>query len=122
MMQPESKIPRVIVLEQNGQHVSIDDDLLELLGDLMVRHLVGVDDAQHGYEVRKQRQSLLRSPEGYRLPNAGCISLLQELAAQRGVTLLVQPSPPIVELPEPAHLDQLAYPCLPSSSACRTAD
>ena len=110
-MTPSQNRPDLIRLNQNGQHISDNEDL-RLLGDITVRRLVAHEDDCHGYDVRKARQSLLFSEEGFRIPNAGCIPLLRKKAARLGTALSVQCVPPIRRLPEPTNCEILGYPRL----------
>ncbi len=110
-MTPSQNLPNLIRLNQNGQHISDNDDL-RLLGDIRVRRLVAHHDDCHGYDVRKTRQSLLFSEERFRIPNAGCIPLLRKRAARLGKALSVQCVPPIRRLPEPTSREILGYPGL----------
>lgn len=102
----------VITLLQNGHHISLDDDGLRLLGDVTCRQLDVTDDVLHGYDVRRTRQSLLRSTDGSRIANSGCIPLLQRVALQRNLDLRVIRSSPISDLPESSRIAYLAYPQL----------
>ena len=52
MMQPDLAIPRVIALEQNGQHVFLTDEQSALLGVIAVPRIRARADADHGYELQ----------------------------------------------------------------------
>lgn len=106
-----SHLPQ-ITLEQNGQHIYLTDKQIELLGDLTVPRIGAITDSAHGYDLRRQRQSLLRSPYGHRIPNAGCLLPLFYWAASRGVYVRRQFISGIAQLPHPVNLDVLDYPGL----------
>lgn len=100
-----------IDLEQEGQHVWNCIDL-RALGDISVTRVVTKDDADHGYDVVAESHSLLYSPDGFCIPNAGCIPLLQARAAALGLELSITCRPPICRLPQPANRERLGYPKL----------
>lgn len=90
-----------LVLDQNGQNIVYRNDLISILGDLTVKQLVAIQEDEHGYSIAKQRHSLLRSPEGFRIPNAGCLPAIQMLAEQHGIEIQVYACPAITCLPLP---------------------
>jgi hypothetical protein len=102
----------VLTLYQNGRHASLDDDQLSLLGDLTVRRLETQEDSLHGYGIEKARYSLLRSQNGFWIPNAGCIPALRLRAHDRNIELRVVASPTIAQLPPPVSLTRVGYPDL----------
>jgi len=99
-----------LLLEQNGQHLSVSNDVVQRLGDLVGRRLVTHDDPQHGTEVRKETVSLLRAADGRRLPNSGLFPALRFLAQRGGIRLQRRVTPAIRTLPDPIHLEFLSYP------------
>lgn len=99
-----------LLLEQNGQHLSVSSDVVQRLGDLLGRRLVTHDDPQHGSVVRKETMSLLRAADGRRLPNSGLFPALQFLARRRGIRLQRRVTPAILPLPGPIHPEFLSYP------------
>ena len=52
-----SQLGRSITIDQNGQHMTITEELIELLGDLHGRTLRTDDDERHGTAVRRGSQS-----------------------------------------------------------------
>lgn len=102
-----------LTLEQNGLHVSLTDEQIALLGDVTVPRIEALASAAHGYDVQRHRHSLLRSLEGLRIPNAGCLPLLSYRAAKQGFHLRVQQTPAISKLPEPENREDLNHPHLP---------
>lgn len=104
-----------MTLEQNGQHISIDDDQTRLLGgDLTGQCLIPIDDDRHGYDVVKGRVPLARLPHEatsycIRNPNAGLYSALKWRAEQAGIRLRRQVVPGIRPLAEPTNLASLWF-------------
>lgn len=111
-MQPDLAIPRVIALEQNGQHVFLTDEQSALLGVIAVPRIRARADADHGYELQPQQESLLYSPEGQRIANAGCLPLLGYVAHVSGFRINRRMAVSITELPELETRDDLHYPQL----------
>ena len=99
-----------LIIDQNGQHISISNEVIQRLGDLEGRRLVPDDDAYHGSVIRKEAVSLLRATDGRRMPNAGLFQALQFRAYQRGIQLRRRITPAIVALPSPIHLEFCSYP------------
>src|SRR4051794_11819821 len=100
----------LLILDENGQHLSIDDEAINILRDLVGRCLTTVDDPLHGSKVVKDSVSLLRTEQGERIPNAGLFPALKWQAGQKGIQLRRRITPAIVSLPEPIHLEHLCNP------------
>lgn len=105
-----SQLGRSITIDQNGQHMTITEELIELLGDLHGRTLCTDDDERHGTAVRRGSQSLLRSNDGARIPNAGLYPALKRMAHQRGYELRRRITPSLSMLPAPSRTAWLQYP------------
>ncbi|MEO2034271.1 MAG: hypothetical protein ABGZ35_19520 [Planctomycetaceae bacterium] len=104
---------QVVLCERHGQHLSITgEDLSRLHCDLVVRRNLTTVGGPHGYDVKPQNESLLIHPDGYWIPNAGCLDALRYKAAQSGLELRVSATTPIVQLPDPQNVDQLPHPAL----------
>jgi len=99
-----------LILDQGGQHLSVSNEVVQRLGDIVGHRLVTQDDPRHGTVVRKETVSLLRTADGRRLPNSGLFPALWFLAGQRGIRLQRRVTPAIVSLPDPIHLEFLSYP------------
>lgn len=99
-----------LILEQGGQHLSVSNEVVQRLGDLVGRRLVTHDDPRHGTVVRKETVSLLRTADGRRLPNSGLFPALEFLARRTGIRLQRRITPVIVSLPDPIHLEFVSYP------------
>ncbi|QGJ68572.1 Hypothetical protein PBC10988_2330 [Planctomycetales bacterium 10988] len=103
---------QLIALQRNGQHLILDDALLHRLGDVKVSYQQTNESCRCGYKIDSVDCSLLKSPDGYRLPNAGCLPLLQELADRNGKMIQVVTSPPISPLPLPSAQASANHPIL----------
>ncbi len=99
-----------ITIDQNGQHISVTDELLELLGDLHGRVLETEGDERHGTAVSRSNRSLLRANDGARIPNAGLYPALQWRAQQRGYELRRRITPSLSELPATGLTNWPRYP------------
>ncbi len=95
------------MVEQNGQHVHFDDDFIKKYGDLTVPRIVTPDAAGPASRIR---QSLLADPRGFRIPNAGCLAVVEYMLRKQGISLRVFDSPGIAALPQPEHVSGLNYP------------
>ena len=115
-MQTNQATTDVLTYYRNGQHISIEDEQIQHLGgDLVVRKIVTEDEPQHGYDLKAEYKSLLSHPEGFPIPNAGCLAALTYKARECGCQLRgISLSPAIIELPAPQHLGELEYPALAS--------
>ncbi len=99
---------RSITLDQNGQYMTVTDELIGLLGDLHGRILETEVDEQHGTAVSCSSRSLLRADDGARIPNAGLYPALQWIVRQSGYELRRRITPSLSALPcpvEPTGLD-----------------
>lgn len=108
-MPTHTRTHRPLVITRNGQHISISDEVLNTLGDLTGRCLIASGDSRHGYDVRRASRSLLVSPEGSWIPNAGCLPMLRHRASQRGIQLIVHDEVPITPLPQPRNTPSLHF-------------
>ena len=101
---------RSITIDQNGQHMTITDELLGLLGDQHGRILRAEDDERHGTTVSRSSRSLLRADDGARIPNAGLYPALQMAAQRRGYELRRRITPSLSALPSPGRTNWPRYP------------
>lgn len=70
-------------LFRDGQRLALtDNDMMDIGGDFVVRHLRSAPDADHGYRIDKETESLLRPPDHEWRPNAGCIEALRFVATE----------------------------------------
>lgn len=99
-----------LLLDQNGQYLSVTDEVIRRLGELVGRRLVTHDHSCHGTVVCKETTSLLRAADGSRIPNAGLFPALEFLAQRRGLQLRRRMTPAIVSLPAPVGNKFLLHP------------
>ena len=104
-----------VCLERNGQHLTIDDKSLELLGgELWGSRIDSFSTGKQGYDVRRESYPLLVSDKEYRTPNAGLIPVLRQRALELGVELNVEAISEITQLPAPQNHHALSYPSVAS--------
>ena len=98
---------RKIIVQQNGQRILVDDDLLDQIKyDIVGTRITTVENSRNGYRVQKHLASLLRATG----PNAGLLSVLRCLARGQGLILQHQLLSGICGLPIPEMQPELKYP------------
>lgn len=92
-----------------GHHLQAEEGALDILG----RMVATTTSPTHGYSVHRVERSLVHSPGGRWNANAGCLPLLQHVAAKEGCELsLSVHEPGITRLFEPPEPQNLQYPSL----------
>lgn len=91
-----------VTICRNGRKISLDGDVEPVLSSGRTLKSVARSDANHGYFVDREMDSLLRPINGMSSPNAGLFPALQCYAAHRGCDVDYFDESVILPLPNPA--------------------